>query len=168
MFDNVELRPATILPRFFVLRFFQSFSEILNHTQVTLIKGNAAELSAIYGGDAQVASRGVDSGSGTLKDAPGLVKALAQRERCLVLLSGKVDLLSDGTRTVSCENGVEMLGRVTSTGCALGVILAVGMAAARNEWVAKSRNGENQKLSSLGMVMVDAEPQELFAGALMG
>lgn len=113
-------------------------------------------------------SRGVDSGSGTLKDAPGLVKALAQRERCLVLLTGKVDLLSDGVRTVACENGHEMLGRVTGTGCGLGCTIATGLAAARNRWVVKNGEGGSDHIGSLGMVMVDADPQELFAGALMG
>lgn len=103
--------------------------EILGHTQVTLIKGNAAELGAIAG-SSEVQARGVDSGSGTLRDPVGLVRSLAQGERCLVLLSGKRDYLSDGARVIACDNGHPLLGSITGSGCALGVMIAAALAAA--------------------------------------
>jgi len=127
----------------------------MDHTQITLLKGNAAELSAIPG-LSEVTSRGVDSGAGSLSDPIGLVSSLARRERCFVLLSGKTDYLSDGARTLACENGHALLGAITGSGCALGVAIATGLAAANSA-------GEAQKST-----MVKAQPDDLIAGALMG
>lgn len=134
--------------------------EIMNDTQVTLLKGNSAELSSIAG-LSEVTSRGVDSGTGTLKDPEGLVRSLAKKERCLVLLSGKVDYLSDGDVVVLVKNGHELLGKITGSGCALGVTIAAGLAAACN--VARG-----DKIEGLSTTMVRAHPQDLIPGALVG
>lgn len=133
--------------------------EILNHTQVTLLKGNAAELSSIAGLQ-EVKSRGVDIGSGTLSNPEDLVKKLAQKERCLVLLTGKTDYLSDGNLIVKIYNGDALLGRITGSGCALGVTVAIGMAAGCN--VSSLDHGK------LSHIMVKADGHFLFAGAVMG
>lgn len=152
---------------------------ILNETQVTLIKGNAAELSSIAG-LSEVASRGVDSGAGSLSDPVGLVRKLARQEHCLVLLTGKTDCLSDGYNVVACDNGHPLVGRITGSGCALGVMLAAGMAAAcslprvgvdangngqestRKRQKTESSSGDPSRLS----VLVNAAPRDLFTGAL--
>lgn len=133
--------------------------EILNHTQVTLLKGNAAELSSIGGLD-EVTSRGVDSGSGTLSNPEDLVRGLARKERCLVLLTGKTDYLSDGDVTVKIYNGHALLGKITGSGCALGVTVAIGMAAACNS--------STKGITQMGQNLVKADGQALFTGALMG
>lgn len=138
---------------------------ILNQTQVTLIKGNAAELSSIAG-LSEVASRGVDSGSGTLKDPIGLVRSLCRREKCLVLLTGKTDYLSDGSIVIACDNGHPLAGRITGTGCALGVLLAAGMAAACN--LASCEEEENNRRATLSTLLVKAKHEDLLVGALMG
>lgn len=136
--------------------------EIMNHTQITLLKGNAAELSAISGlGDVQ--SRGVDSGSGTLKDPVNLVLSMARKEKCLALLTGKEDYLSNGQHAVKVSNGHELLGRITGSGCALGVVVAASMAAACN-----FTKHNNIPTKSLGSFMVNSDSNMLFIGALMG
>lgn len=140
--------------------------EILNQTQVTLIKGNAAELSSIAG-LSEVASRGVDSGSGTLKDPIGLVRSLALQEKCLILLTGKTDYLSDGEVVIACDNGSALAGGITGTGCALGVMLAAGMAAACNLALDSSSKELNED-ASLSTLLVEAKHQDLLVGALMG
>ena len=135
---------------------------ILNHTQVTLLKGNAAELASIAGKADEVKSRGVDSGSGQLKDPIELVRTLAQRERCLVLLSGKKDYLTDGKTVITSDNGHPLLGAITGSGCALGVTVAAGLAAACNR--AKSQPA----VSSLGNTLVAHGQVDLLVGALTG
>ncbi|CAO1630140.1 unnamed protein product [Parajaminaea phylloscopi] len=142
---------------------------ILDETQVTLIKGNAAELSAIAG-LSEVASRGVDSGAGTLKDPVGLVKTLAKREKCLVLLTGKTDYLTDGQLVVSCDNGHPLVGKITGSGCALGVMLAAGMAAACNfaKEQEQSTSGYTDSSVSRSAMLVRAPHHDIFVGALVG
>lgn len=136
---------------------------ILNHTQVTLLKGNAAELASIAGKQNEVKSRGVDSGAGQLKDPIGLVKDLARRERCLVLLSGKKDYLTDGKTVITSDNGHPLLGAITGSGCALGVTVGAGLAAACN--LAKS---EGKEVVSLGNTLVAHGEVDLLVGALTG
>ena len=136
--------------------------EIMNHTQITLLKGNAAELSSIAGLN-EVQSRGVDSGSGTLKDPVHLVVSLARKERCLVLMTGKEDYLSNGRITVKVSNGHELLGRITGSGCALGVVIAASMAAACNY-----TKHNNIPTKDLGSFIVNSDSNLLFIGALMG
>lgn len=140
---------------------------ILNDTQVTLIKGNAAELSSIAG-LSEVASRGVDSGAGSLSDPAGLVKKLARKEKCLALLTGKTDYLSDGHAVVACENGHPMVGQITGSGCALGVMLAAGMAAACNEAKVKQEKGGDAPLRGHASMLVSADGQDVFIGAVLG
>ncbi|CDU22790.1 related to thiamine-phosphate diphosphorylase / hydroxyethylthiazole kinase [Sporisorium scitamineum] len=137
---------------------------ILNHTQVTLLKGNAAELASIAGRADEVKSRGVDSGSGQLKDPVELVKSLARKERCLVLLTGKKDYLTDGRTVITSDNGHPLLGAITGSGCALGVTVGAGLAAACN--LAKSQGTAAKK--SLGTLFVAHGEVDLLVGALTG
>ncbi|KAL4911004.1 hypothetical protein BDW74DRAFT_164683 [Aspergillus multicolor] len=88
-----------------------------------LIKGNEGEIRQVAGSTG-VQQRGVDSGPSTL-DSQGkarLARDLARREKNIVLLTGAVDYLSDGERVVAVENGHELLGQVTGTGCAVGTV----------------------------------------------
>ena len=84
---------------------------ILNETQVTLIKGNAAEIAALCGSN-DAKAQGVDS-VGELRSAPALVRRLARQEGAFVLLTGEVDYLTDGECVIESRCGSEMLGCVT-------------------------------------------------------
>ncbi|KAG0214941.1 hypothetical protein BGX28_001147 [Mortierella sp. GBA30] len=95
--------------------------KILNAMHVDIIKGNAGEISTIariVGCDTEsIAMRGVDSiGSGFANPA-AVVQAIAKRENCVVAMTGKVDYVSDGFRTVAMENGHAYQGRITGSGC---------------------------------------------------
>lgn len=50
--------------------------------------------------------------------------SLARQRSNVVLLTGKTDLLSDGCRTFRVDNGHEMLGMITGTGCTLGTTVS--------------------------------------------
>ncbi|KAE8222686.1 hypothetical protein CF319_g4148 [Tilletia indica] len=149
--------------------------DILNHTQITLIKANAAELASMLA-LTSVQTRGVDAGPGSLTDPAGHARELARREKCLVLLTGKTDYLTDGELCVTCENGHELLGRVTGTGCALGTLVAAGMAAGarlsreeeKTQDVDEAKREEERTKGGIGRLMVDAKASDLFAGALTG
>ncbi|KAH8434105.1 bifunctional hydroxyethylthiazole kinase/thiamine-phosphate diphosphorylase [Aspergillus melleus] len=88
-----------------------------------LIKGNEGEIRQVYGSSG-VTQRGVDSGPSNLDSQAKatLARDLARREHNVVLLTGAVDYLSDGERVLAVENGHELLGQVTGTGCAVGTV----------------------------------------------
>ncbi|EER24135.1 thiamine-phosphate pyrophosphorylase, putative [Coccidioides posadasii C735 delta SOWgp] len=99
-----------------------------------LIKGNESEIKVIYG---QSSSRqiGVDSGPSTLtlQEKVAMVRDLATRERNIVLMTGPVDFLSDGIRTVAIKNGHRYLGQITGTGCVIGLVAAAFLAVERTD-----------------------------------
>ncbi|KAF9188357.1 hypothetical protein BGZ51_006965 [Haplosporangium sp. Z 767] len=95
--------------------------KILNSMHVDIIKGNAGEISTIakiIGCDTEsIAMRGVDSLGSGFSNPAAVVQAVAKRESCVVAMTGKIDYVSDGTRTVAIENGHAYQGRITGSGC---------------------------------------------------
>lgn len=53
---------------------------------------------------------------------------LARRYSCILLASGKVDIVTDGSRLVHIKNGTPQLASVTGTGCLLGALCAAFLA----------------------------------------
>ena len=99
-----------------------------------LIKGNESEIR-IVAGSKGVKQHGVDSGAAqlTLEDRIKLVKGTAARERNVILMTGKVDVVSDGERTFTIANGHELLGEITGSGCTLGTTIASVLAVERED-----------------------------------
>jgi len=91
-----------------------------------VIKGNENEIRTVAGTSGGEQQRGVDSGVSTLslEQKAKLVEDLAKQERNVVLMTGKQDVVSDGSRTLIVENGHEYLGAITGSGCCLGTTIA--------------------------------------------
>jgi len=107
---------------------------ILAAGRVDVIKGNEGEITAVLGTATGAVDapqqRGVDSGPSELDEAgrARLAAALAERERCVVVLTGAVDMVSDGQRTFAVRHGHALLGQVTGTGCCLGTAVSAAVA----------------------------------------
>jgi thiamine-phosphate diphosphorylase/hydroxyethylthiazole kinase len=99
-----------------------------------LIKGNEGEIRTVSGA-AGVKQHGVDSGAAQLspEERISVVKALAARERNIVLMTGTTDVISDGERTFLISNGHEYLGEITGSGCTLGTTIASVLAVERED-----------------------------------
>ena len=92
----------------------------------TVVRGNASEVMALAG--AGGGGRGVDSTDST-DDAAKAAAGLAARTGGVVAVSGEVDLVTDGRRTVRVGGGSPLLTRTTGAGCALGALVAAYVAA---------------------------------------
>lgn len=97
-----------------------------------LIKGNASEIRALLLETGR-SGAGVDVGAEDRAERGEEEKilalacdaaALARREDTVVLLSGAVDLLTDGERCFALQNGVTLLGKICGSGCALNCLAA--------------------------------------------
>ncbi|HYH25013.1 MAG TPA: hydroxyethylthiazole kinase, partial [Blastococcus sp.] len=86
----------------------------------SVVRGNASEVMALAGTGA--GGRGVDSTAGA-EDAATAAAELARRTGAVVAVSGAVDLITDGTRTVRVGGGSLLLTRTTGAGCALGALV---------------------------------------------
>ncbi|KAL9603929.1 MAG: hypothetical protein Q9219_000867 [cf. Caloplaca sp. 3 TL-2023] len=107
-----------------------------------VIKGNENEIRVVNG-DVSTQQKGVDSGASTSSalDKATLARRLAGKERNVVILTGKEDFISDGSRTYAVRNGSEYLGHVTGTGCVLGTIIAACLAAYREDALLATLSG---------------------------
>lgn len=65
--------------------------------------------------------------------SPASVQEFARRERIVVALTGSVDLIADGTRSIRVENGHPLMTRVTAMGCAATSLIAAFIALHENE-----------------------------------
>jgi hydroxyethylthiazole kinase len=91
----------------------------------TVVRGNASEVMALAGAGA--GGRGVDS-TAAADDALEAAAVLARRTGGVVAVSGAVDLITDGVRTVRVGGGDQLLTRTTGAGCALGALVAAYLA----------------------------------------
>lgn len=98
-----------------------------------IINGNEGEIKTVFG--TVVQQRGVDSGASTSTDLERatIVRDLAARERNIVVMTGATDYISDGKRTYAVSNGHELLGKITGSGCVLGTIISIMVAASRSD-----------------------------------
>lgn len=85
-----------------------------------VIRGNAAEIMALM--DVAGRTRGVDS-LASAQDAQAAAVALARRYACVVVVSGAVDLITDGTQLVRSANGHPLMPRVTGLGCTASALI---------------------------------------------
>ncbi|KAI9665170.1 MAG: hypothetical protein M1831_002180 [Alyxoria varia] len=122
----------------------QAVRDTLNAGYYDVMKGNEAEIRTVLREgagpfssheDTEVAQHGVDSsagGGGLSENAKiNVVKALAKRERNIVLMTGPIDYLSDGNFVFAIGNGHKFLGEITGSGCTLGTTIAAFATEAR-------------------------------------
>jgi hydroxyethylthiazole kinase len=86
---------------------------LLDELDVAVVRGNSAEIATLAGQAAEI--RGVEAVGGA--SGPELAREAAASLGCVASVTGPVDHVSDGRRTISVSNGHELLGTVTGTGC---------------------------------------------------
>ena len=98
---------------------------LLDEVRFAAVRGNAAEMAALAGVEAEI--RGVDSLS-VGGDVGDIAASLATASGCVAAITGEVDVVSDGSRTFRIRNGHPLLGKVTGTGCMATTTVAVLLA----------------------------------------
>ncbi len=99
----------------------------------SVIRGNASEILALAHSGAR--TRGVDSAH-LSTDALDSAKSLAASLGTIVAVTGKIDFVTDGNRTLQVTNGHEMLSMVTGTGCAATVTIAAFISSSEDPLIA--------------------------------
>jgi hydroxyethylthiazole kinase len=94
---------------------------LLDSVDVSIIKGNYGEISALAGSEAEV--KGVES-VGEYENIAEGAQALADATGAVVVASGVTDVVADGDRAFSITGGHELMGEIVGTGCMLGATLA--------------------------------------------
>lgn len=94
---------------------------LLSTYKQTIIRGNASEIMFCNGQAA--AAKGPDSLQST-HEAEDAAIALATAKQCTVCVSGEVDFLTDGARSLRLQNGHAMMPLVTGLGCTASAVCA--------------------------------------------
>jgi hydroxyethylthiazole kinase len=85
-----------------------------------IIRGNASEILSLAGGRTE--GKGVDS-TAVVEAAAESAHRLASETGAVVAVTGAVDIVTDGCRTLAVANGHELLTRTTASGCALTALI---------------------------------------------
>ena len=105
----------------------ETAKRILDEAEIAVVRGNAAEVATLAGREAEI--RGVESiaaaGSGG-----DLARTAAGALGCIASVTGPVDHVSDGERTIAVANGDALLGTVSGTGCMSSAITGCFLAVA--------------------------------------
>lgn len=92
----------------------ESATKIIDEVKLAVLKGNAGEIGVLAGVEAEV--KGVES-MGVEGDPASIAKELATAKGFTVAVTGKTDIVSDGTTTYLIDNGHSRMGEVVGTGC---------------------------------------------------
>lgn len=93
---------------------------IIHETQVSIVRGNASEILSLR--DADSTTKGVDSVH-SVDDAATIAAPLARKIGATLAITGPVDLVTDGTRTIKINNGHSLMPYVTGTGCSATAVI---------------------------------------------
>ncbi|MGL5379116.1 hydroxyethylthiazole kinase [Clostridium sp.] len=102
-------------------------SNFINKYKPSVIKGNMSEIKSLYG--LNIKSKGVDvndediTTKDTIKSNIEIVKGLALKTNSVVVSTGAIDIISNGTENYIIENGCESLSKITGTGCMLNALI---------------------------------------------
>jgi len=98
----------------------ETAQRLMNEVKVSVIRGNAAEIANVVGENWEI--KGVDGGNakGNLTE---LAITAAEKLKCVVVITGKEDVVSDGENTYIVSNGHRILTKVTGTGCLLTSVI---------------------------------------------
>ncbi|OJV45160.1 MAG: hydroxyethylthiazole kinase [Alphaproteobacteria bacterium 43-37] len=94
----------------------------------SILRGNASEIMAI-GGYAK--PKGVDA-INSISECPYIAHEIAIKYQIVVAVTGEVDFVTDGQRTVHIHHGHPLMTKVTAIGCSLSSAIAA-LAALTND-----------------------------------
>lgn len=86
-----------------------------------IIRSNASEIIAVAG--IQQNTKGVES-TNSLIDAKNIAIKLAQNLECVIVVTGPIDFITDGTRNAYVPYGSNLMPLVTGMGCILTAVIS--------------------------------------------
>ena len=105
---------------------------ILDEVHPTVVRGNISEIRTLAIGSGT--TQGVDANAAdavteeTLAATADFLRGFAARAEVIVVVTGAIDLVTDGVTVYAVRNGRVEMGRVTGTGCQLSALLAAALA----------------------------------------
>jgi hydroxyethylthiazole kinase len=102
---------------------------LIEELTISVLRGNAAEIANVAGQKWDI--KGVDAGDGG-GNTLDLAVSTARKLNTVVVITGKDDVVSDGSTTYVIHNGHPILTKVTGTGCLLSSVIGAFTAVEEN------------------------------------
>lgn len=119
--------------------------ELINNIKFDVIKGNISEIKTLAKNTSNTS--GVDANINDelekLEDKIKFIKLYAQKIKTIIVVTGKIDIITNGKEVYLVENGNSLMSSVTGTGCQLSALITAFMSA----------NKEEKMLSTVGAVI---------------
>jgi hydroxyethylthiazole kinase len=122
---------------------------ILSEVDVAVVRGNAAEVASLAGIDAEI--RGVEA-INVEAGAATVARAAAGGLGVVASVTGPVDHVSDGERTLAIANGHPLLATITGSGCMASTVTGCFAAVREEDLLA----GAAYALAAFGVAAEDA------------
>lgn len=107
--------------------------KLLNEVKFAAIRGNISEMKAIAIGTASTKGSKANVNdrvtSDNLVNTLTMAKKLAKKTGSLIIITGAIDIVTDGTKSYIIKNGHPMMSWVTGSGCMLSAMLTAYLAA---------------------------------------
>jgi hydroxyethylthiazole kinase len=126
----------------------ETAKRLLDELDVTVLRGNTGEIATLVGVKAEV--RGVESMTAAA-DPAELAREAARTLQLVASVTGPVDHVSDGVRTLAVANGHALLATVSGTGCMSTAITGCFLAVNTNALEAAA-----EALAAFGLAGEDA------------
>jgi hydroxyethylthiazole kinase len=107
--------------------------KLLQKIKFTVIKGNISEIKTLALGEGT--TKGVDADAldavteDTIDNAIELAKSFSKKTEAIVVITGAIDIVADSEKAYVIRNGVEMMSKITGSGCMLTAMTAAYMTA---------------------------------------
>jgi hydroxyethylthiazole kinase len=98
----------------------RAVEKLIDHLQLSIIKGNSGEIGAAAGAEAEV--KGVESISvrGNITE---IARQFSEATGAVVVVTGATDIITNGTDVHVCNSGHPMMSKVVGTGCMAASLL---------------------------------------------
>jgi hydroxyethylthiazole kinase len=117
----------------------EAIRKLMENVQFSVIKGNMSEMKALYthakntgGVDVQEEHMIHDH---NLDENIEFVKGVARKFKCIIAITGVIDIISDGEKTCFVRNGHAMMAKITGTGCMTGSVIATFCASNKENYL---------------------------------
>ena len=107
--------------------------KLMEELKFDVIRGNISEIKTLAKGSGT--TKGVDADAEdavteeTLEQAVSFVKRFSKEAGCIIVVTGAIDLVSDGNRCFVIRNGRPEMGKITGTGCQLSGMMTAFLVA---------------------------------------
>lgn len=111
----------------------ETAAKLIAEIKFSVIRGNISEIKALKFGAGS--TKGVDADQSdavtaeTLDDTISFAKAFSKKTGAIIVITGAIDIATNGDSVYLVHNGHEMMSKITGSGCMLSALLGAFLAA---------------------------------------